>query len=58
MPGADAIQEAVVAEPRGPVRAIVAEHHGYRERNAAPMRARASEPIRTGTLGHLLSQLS
>ena len=32
------IREAVAARPRGPLRAVVAEHHGYRERHVAPMR--------------------
>ena len=33
-----AIREAVAARPSGPLRSVVAEHHGYRERGVAPMR--------------------
>jgi AraC-like DNA-binding protein len=32
------IQEAMSARPRGPLSAVVGEHHGYRERGVAPMR--------------------
>jgi AraC-like DNA-binding protein len=31
-----AVREVVVTRPSGPLRAVVAEHHGYRERGVAP----------------------
>jgi len=34
----DAIDEAVVARPGGPLRGVVHEHHGYRQRGLAPAR--------------------
>jgi AraC-like DNA-binding protein len=34
----DPIDEAVVARPRGPLRGLVHEHHGYRQRGVAPAR--------------------
>jgi AraC-like DNA-binding protein len=33
-----AIREAVAVRPSGPLRAVVHEHHGYRERGVPPMR--------------------
>jgi AraC-like DNA-binding protein len=32
------IREAVAVRPNGPLSAVVGEHHGYRERDVAPMR--------------------
>ena len=32
------VWEAVTARPAGPLRAVVAEHHGYRQRDVAPAR--------------------
>ena len=34
----DPVREALVARPRGPLRAVVAEHHAYRQRHVPPTR--------------------
>jgi hypothetical protein len=35
---AEPVWEAVSARPAGPLRAVVAEHHGYRQRDMPPAR--------------------
>ena len=35
---AEPVTEAVAARPTGPLRALVAAHHGYRVRNMPPTR--------------------
>jgi uncharacterized glyoxalase superfamily protein PhnB len=39
----EAIRETAACRPNGALRTIVAEHHGYRERNVAPMRHLAAQ---------------